>query len=645
MGATRESTMSRSLSIVSAVLIGLASASCALAQTEEVSGDRASFAEGLATYLSLDFEGARDIWRAVAEDESADAEERGNAYRALGRVTWRLWSDTDAALDLIAQADAVDPGNSKTFTQRAYALIAAGEPAMAVDSARDAVAAATNSEKMTTARQALGTAALALAGETGPHDYSTSQREALQSALEALLPAIENPPADVATSAIALAIAVRLGDGPRALLAWQSYYHSLDGVSAMADRHEEADVLNVALPHWSWAAPVDTHADVALALANSFFHDDAAYITTNVPALASNDPLTRYSLYNDFLDRIRTITNDYYRGYAVGGLTSDDYETALTPLFDQYGELLYPGQNLNSETLREFGQALETEFDVYANLGTTSGVLDLHMGHMTLDTEHSVSQYGYNAAVRYTVIGRMVSNGYESWVWDGEQQHGGWASADRIYQVRDGYADSPLTTWRQVTEPELREERDEAIAELRAADNAIADQGAVYLAGLALDLRTTGQRALYERLRAEVPADQLRLAFVTELATATRETSIFAHEGRHALDKVHIEEAQGINLPSEELEFRAKLSEVAFAPYPRLAFGAIFNANMGNGTSHGEANARVTEGLIAWMDDHRSEIAGLDASAPLLPQFDKLTDAQMVAAVQSMDPWATEAAN
>jgi hypothetical protein len=42
----------------------------------------------------------------------------------------------------------------------------------------------------------------------------------------------------------------------------------------------------------------------------------------------------------------------------------------------------------------------------------------------------------------------------------------------------------------------------------------------------------------------------------------------------------------------------------------------------------------------ARLHAHRAEIAGLDATRPLLPQLDKLTDEQLRAAARSMDPYA-----
>ena len=91
---------------------------------------------------------------------------------------------------------------------------------------------------------------------------------------------------------------------------------------------------------------------------------------------------------------------------------------------------------------------------------------------------------------------------------------------------------------------------------------------------------------------------------------------------------------------SAEKEFRAKLSEVAFAPEPRLSLGSIFNSQIGNDSGHGQANERIMRGVVAWMQEHGSEIGGLDPAQPLLPQFDLLTDEQIRAAFRSMDPLA-----
>jgi hypothetical protein len=113
------------------------------------------------------------------------------------------------------------------------------------------------------------------------------------------------------------------------------------------------------------------------------------------------------------------------------------------------------------------------------------------------------------------------------------------------------------------------------------------------------------------------------------------ESAIFAHEGRHAIDQ-----RTGERLTPADLEYRAKLSEIAFAPVPRLALTAVFQPSAGDRTPHGQADARALRGLEAWMRAHAGEVHGLDPRRPLLPQTPLLSDEQIRAAFRWQDPFA-----
>jgi hypothetical protein len=92
---------------------------------------------------------------------------------------------------------------------------------------------------------------------------------------------------------------------------------------------------------------------------------------------------------------------------------------------------------------------------------------------------------------------------------------------------------------------------------------------------------------------------------------------------------------------ASQSEFQAKLSEVAFAPDPKLAMtGGILTSNIGSDSAHGKANTRIMKGVVEWMAEHQAEIAGLDSKRPLLPQLDRLTDDQLRAVMRGMDPMA-----
>ena len=261
------------------------------------------------------------------------------------------------------------------------------------------------------------------------------------------------------------------------------------------------------------------------------------------------------------------------------------------------------------------------------------------MGHRVVDDRRAVSQYGRSARVRFVVLDSMVSNGFESWAWDGRAEHGGWADETTIVQVRSGAAKGSVQAWRELRDPaeEARvrgeRERDSAGDDARAAADPYG-----YLPGLVQRLRRQGLERLLARVSATgVSGSALRVAFLAAFERAITDSAIFAHEGRHAIDRG----LPGAHFTPADLEFRANLSQIAFAPEPRLDAARMFDANIGDATPHGQANQRIARGVVAWLSAHASEIDGLDRSRPLLPQLDRLTDDQLRAAFASMDPFAT----
>jgi len=185
------------------------------------------------------------------------------------------------------------------------------------------------------------------------------------------------------------------------------------------------------------------------------------------------------------------------------------------------------------------------------------------------------------------------------------------------------------------TSRRFREQQSIAADSLLDLHLAAADSIA-YLPGVAGRIRRDGRDALIDSLRGSgVPDSLLGSAFVNVASQLIRESSIIAHEGRHAID-----DAFGPSLGPEEREFRAKLSEIAFAAHPKIVMSSVVHPNIGDATPHGRANARVMLGLIRWMRANASSISGLDVHTPILPQLPLLSDSQLRTAFRSMDPLA-----
>ncbi|MBP6014233.1 MAG: hypothetical protein KBA31_18540 [Alphaproteobacteria bacterium] len=475
-----------------------------------------------------------------------------------------------------------------------------------------------------------------LGAETPP------DRVRLARARDVIRPFAAEPPLSLPLAEATLEIALRLDDGPLALLAWRSYARE----GAEVGRWKSAARrLEAALPGIPGRAPTERHRDeVFSGLTESQFFEFAALVASDdrVPdaaAFRARSEVANVIAYATALDRFRDLTDAYYRDHAMRRGNPKAWQEALFGA----GETLWRSLSFSGPTppfaADKLGIELNARFGAIVNLGQTSGVLDLHYGHVFIDDNRRIEQYGRSASIRVVALDRVVSNGYESWAWDGRQGHGGWAEVDRVIQVRPRYVDGALREWERTTNPKNRAEEEARVARLAQGDDAIArDDAAAYLPGLAARLDWQGLNAIVARLRAQgVGAPDLKRRFIIDYNRIGLEANFFAHEGRHVLDR----QQHGGGLSVEEREFRAKLSEIAFSEQPRFSFGPIMSANIADPASpHGRANKRIMQGLVAWMEAHRSSVTGLDPARPLLPQFDKLSDDQMRAAMRAMDPWA-----
>jgi hypothetical protein len=256
------------------------------------------------------------------------------------------------------------------------------------------------------------------------------------------------------------------------------------------------------------------------------------------------------------------------------------------------------------------------------------------------DDRHKVEQFARTGAVHFIAIDNMLSNGFESWLWDGGAEAGGWSEdGGSITQVRSAYTAGPVNAYALVGDTPARRKALERIASTEAADVAAARGGAVVpQASVGRRLRLQAVDAVAGKARAKAGQDgDVRTAFLAEYWRISVDQSIFLHEGRHALDQAA--EAEIGKLGEPDLELRAKLSELELGEIPRLSLSQVDGDLLGGDTPHGVANARIVTAMRDWIQAHPAEVAGYDRSKPALSQIDKLSDAQIRAVAASLDPW------
>ena len=599
------------------------------------------------------FEDARPLLEAIVTSPSSRREDRDAAAQELARIAWRIDGKPDTARERLEEIARSARRKVPPLLLLSRMERTVGRFEAARDAARRALGAAGTDSERRSATIALSSSLVeeeVEAARLGKRDaFGDEGRRRLIEALGLLAPLVRDEPGLLEPSKTALDAALLLDDGPAALAAWRSYYLAA-GAADSTLLAGPRSVLSERLPGWKGpAAGLADREAVVEALADSRFFTETVILVKDprIPREARVDRLPRVRdvvLYESFIRDVRGTTDLHYRDVARG--TSDP--RTWTRKLRQRAERLWRGLSwpsgrpaFDEKVLERFGDTeLGTRFGTAGGVGTTAGFRDLHMGHRVVDERRVADQYGRRAEIRFMALDAIVSNGYETWMWDGQGAHGGWGGVGFVVQVRPAYAEGGVRKWQELTDPERRAKALARMAEETERDRERAARDPyAYLPGLSRRLLDQGLlRILDEEKARGLSGGALRAAFVSATDRAVIESSIFAHEGRHAIDS----QFEDVKDPAAR-EYRAKLSEIAFAPAPRLAFDGILTDGIGNPTPHGQANLKLMKGLVAWMDAHRAAIAGLDAGAPLLPQLDRLTDEQLRAAARSLDPMAATA--
>ena len=596
-------------------------------------------------YFQFDLKEASRLFRQVWEDQATSAKDRAKAGRQLARIAAFIHQDLDQARDLIKSAQAMGVEETLAHLKLAQIEREGGHYGAAMAAADRAAACAESPLEQYDAYVEFSRAALEEAlGQIFEGRYREVDRQRLATAFVRIDSVLKEQRGLMIPSVVSLELALILGRGSKALEAWRSYFHVRPGTNTTSVLKEPSEVLGRILPGWQGQAVDESvQQEVVLALARSRMYQAAALLATMAfdDKAGARPQVSEIIAYHNYLKNIDGITRAFYRGSALGRGGEGAYKKDL----ERQAKILWPQLHWIEDQPRFSAEGFKKEigarFGAEFTFKRISGYFGLHMGHRVADEEYHIEQYGESAALRFVSLDPMVSNGYTSWFWDGRAQVGGWAANPRIIQVRSAYADQGIDAWKSMSDPKTRQETEREIAEYEPKDIALARQNPyAYLPGLAKRIEHNSYRQLLSELQAKGLEDsELRLAFIAEIERIDLESSIIAHEGRHAIDS---RSSFNFMRRGSEKEFRAKLSEVAFSSAPFMAIGGgILSQNIGDGSSHGEANQRIMKGLVEWMREHSDSIEGLDPDLPLLPQLDRLTDEQLREAFRSMDPMAS----
>lgn len=346
--------------------------------------------------------------------------------------------------------------------------------------------------------------------------------------------------------------------------------------------------------------------------------------------LKTKDAIT----YSRYLAEVERETNGYYRLIAIGQEDETTYRAWLNNRRkDLWDKLSFTARHEYSED----GFLKETE-EHYGARGFTGGTGNysgyvLALGHIVNQEKAKVKQYGYKPEFTYTQIDMMVSNGFSSWFWE-DKAIGGWATDNEIIRVREAYLSGPINAWKTVTDSVERRKTEKAIDGFLGSS---AENQLEAAKGLAAKLRFDAITDLYNGLATKgLSGKGLKLAFLTKYGQYRTKASILAHEGRHSIDQKYMpEEFEGWS--NEIREFRGKLSQIIFAPAPKLELAGMVTSVIGD-YGHIKANKRIVDVAIEWIRENKEHILGYSDKKPAFAQMYLLTNHQIKECYKQADP-------
>lgn len=604
--------------------------SCIVTKEQEITIEASD-----ATYDHFNLKESHAILESILTIDTIQREQKCKVLRRLAHQDWKYYQNYALAKERLLRADSI--GYEKYETWMLISRIEresqhSNEALCAALKARE-FAQSENEVNKANTEYANGVCAFSIDQLTNGEAIDSS---ILTKTTELLSKVLERDAGLPEPSKILLGIALLNNDGNNTIKAWQSYFQIQDIRQVSPYLYVSAKKLNKVCKNWKGNNLSISNQEVLIdALSSSRFYEFiSVFVKKNgnesVYSTKTRDAIT----YSQFLNEVEKETNEYYRLIAIEQENETTYIEWLNKKRKElWDELSFTAQSEYSED--NFLKEMEEHFGARGFTGGTgnySGFV-LALGHIVNQEKARVEQYGYKPEFTYTQIDMMVSNGFSSWFWE-NKAIGGWATDNEIIRVREVYLSEPINAWKMVTDSLERRKIEKVINEFLS--NSTENQLEM-AKGLAAKLRFDALNTLYNDLASKGSSvKDLKLAFLSKYEQYRTEASMLAHEGRHTIDQKYMpEEFEGWS--NEIREFRGKLSQIIFAPEPRLELlGMVTSITGDNG--HIKANKRMVDVAIEWIKENKEHILGYSDKKSAFAQIYLLTNSQIKECYKQADP-------
>jgi hypothetical protein len=590
---------------------------------------------------SLQLEASRTLFEAVISNNLSSKEDQCKALRALAIQDWKFYENYDTAKQRLSLAHTIGDYVSETLLTLTRIETESHHYSQAIIAAKNAINASISDADKTYATykycQVILKQALFQINSDLPYD-----KNLLLTSIPILLKILSKNPTHVIASDVLLGTALLLNKGELALKGWLSYFRFSSSNNVYKYLKPSALSLERILTDWS-KRDLYENEQIALikALGESRFYNYAKALTKtfNLEKLTKQSDIQNIVSYANFIDDVKIITDEYYRKATVEKINSDAYLNALTTKSKTLYNQLKTDTTKDSFSFSNFRNLINQEFGAVLLVASTSAstITGLILGHIVNERLRTVEQYGHKADFSFTELDMMVSNGYPSWFWE-DRGAGGFAIPDGFLRIKTMFKHLGITAWEKVTDSIKRSKIEKSIED-DLFSSTLATEGNRLLAATAKKLELDALDNLYKDLVNKGYNDlELQLKFIEHYDLFRDNATMFAHEGRHSLDRVVLGNSYR-DLGAAKIEFRGRLSQIAFSESPKLEIADMINGI--STTNNGKANQMIVDVFEKWIKTNKKSIIGFDTNNRPISQLYKLTNYQIKSCIQEADPFYT----
>lgn len=592
----------------------------------QISSSGNSIQSADAAYNQLDLNGSRTILEDMLLEDNLEDKQKCEALIRLAHQDWKYYNDYDSAIKRLMLADSIGALKFETWMLVCRLERERSNFGEALNASKLADKYAKSAKEIDLAKTENAQAIFELSADLLENDKPLD-KGLLATTSKELSAILESNAGMPKPSKLLLGISLLNNDGENVIRAWQSYFHIQSIENTSQYLKPIAEKLNKVCEKWRGISLDISQQEVLIwSLASSRFYEFIPlYIKANAyPKKEYSQSAQDIITYSEYLQEVKKVTDEYYRTISIGNECVNIYQEWLE---SRRRDLWQSLSFLSHKTYSDRGFLTETEKHFGARgftgrTGSFNGYV-LCLGHIVDQKKISVDQYGYQADLVFTQIDMMASNGYTSWFWE-DKAIGGWATSSEIIQIREAYLEGPFSAWNAISDSSERQKNEEII---NAFLNQTYSDDAKLTEGLARKLRFDALNDLYQKLYLKgLRGKDLKLAFLSAYENYRFEASIVAHEGRHSIDRKYMP-SEFASWDSEQREFNAKLSQIAFATEPRLELAQMLY-ELGN-SGHSRANRRITDLAVEWLRINKESVVGYSDKKSEFSQIHLMTNEQL----------------